>query len=38
LDAEECPIIMVSFDMEADHEHIILSLEKIISIMRNEGL
>jgi hypothetical protein len=36
LNTEEYPILMVSFDIQADHEHIIL--DKIIPIIRKEGL
>jgi hypothetical protein len=36
LESEEYPIVMVSFDIQADHDHIIM--EKILPIIRKEGL
>ncbi|MDQ3868319.1 MAG: hypothetical protein M3250_02025 [Thermoproteota archaeon] len=36
LESEEYPILMVSFEIKADHEHIIM--DKILPIIRKEGL
>ena len=36
LESEEYPILMVSFDIQADHDHIIM--DKILPIIRKEGL
>ncbi len=36
LETEEYPILMVSFDIQADHDHIIM--DKILPIIRKEGL
>jgi hypothetical protein len=36
LDSEEYPILMVSFDIQADHDYIIT--DKIMPIIRKEGL
>jgi hypothetical protein len=36
LNTEEYPILMVSFDIQTDHEHVIL--DKIIPIIREQGL
>ena len=36
LESEEYPILMVSFDIQADHDHIIT--DKIMPIIRKEGL
>lgn len=36
LDNEEFPILMASFDIQADHDHIIM--DKILPIIRKEGL
>ena len=36
LESEEYPILMVSFDIQADHDNIIM--DKIIPIVRKEGL
>jgi hypothetical protein len=36
LENKEYPIIMVSFDVQSDHEYIILN--KILPIIRREGL
>lgn len=36
LESEEYPIIMVSFDIQADHDHIII--DKMLPIIRKEGL
>jgi hypothetical protein len=36
LNTEEYPILMVSFDRQTDHEHVIL--DKIIPIIRKQGL
>jgi hypothetical protein len=36
LESEEYPILMLSFDIQADHDHIIM--DKILPIIRNEGL
>jgi hypothetical protein len=36
LENKEYPIIMVSFDVQSDHEYIIL--DKILPIIRKEGL
>jgi hypothetical protein len=36
LESEEYPILMVSFDKQADHDHIII--DKMLPIIRKEGL
>jgi hypothetical protein len=36
LESEEYPILMVSFDIQADHDHIII--DKMLPIIRKEGL
>ena len=36
LENEEFPILMASFDIQADHDHIIM--DKILPIIRKEGL
>jgi hypothetical protein len=36
LESEEYPILMLSFDIQADHDHIIM--DKILPIIRKEGL
>ena len=36
LETEEYPILMVSFDIQADHDHIII--DKMLPIIRKEGL
>ena len=36
LESKEYPIVMVSFDIQADHDHIIM--DKILPIIRKEGL
>jgi hypothetical protein len=36
LESEEYPILMVSFEIKADHEHIIM--DKILPFIRKEGL
>jgi hypothetical protein len=36
LESKEYPIIMVSFDIQADHDHIII--DKMLPIIRKEGL
>jgi len=36
LESEEYPILMVSFDIHADHDHIII--DKMLPIIRKEGL
>ena len=36
LESEDYPILMVSFDIEADHDHIII--DKMLPIIRKEGL
>jgi hypothetical protein len=36
LESEEYPILMLSFDIQADHDHIIM--DKIMPIIRKEGL
>jgi hypothetical protein len=36
LENEEFPILMASFDIQADHDHIIM--DKILPIIREEGL
>jgi hypothetical protein len=36
LESEEYPILMVSFEIKADHDHIIM--DKILPIIRKEGL
>ena len=36
LESEEYPILMVSFDIQADHDYIIM--DKILPIIRKEGL
>jgi hypothetical protein len=36
LESEEYPILMVSFDIQADHDYIIL--DKMLPIIRKEGL
>ncbi len=36
LESEEHPILMISFDIKADHQHIIM--DKILPIIRKEGL
>ena len=36
LESEEYPILMIIFDIKADHEHIIM--DKILPIIRKEGL
>ncbi len=36
LENKEYPIVMVSFDIQADHDHIIM--DKILPIIRKEGL
>jgi hypothetical protein len=36
LESEEYPILMVSFEIKAEHEHIIM--DKILPIIRKEGL
>jgi len=36
LESEEYPILMVSFDIQANHDNIIM--DKIIPIVRREGL
>jgi hypothetical protein len=36
LESEEYPILMVSFDIQADHDHIII--DKVLPIIRKEGL
>ena len=36
LESKEYPIVMISFDIQADHDHIIM--DKILPIIRKEGL
>jgi hypothetical protein len=36
LESEEYPILMVSFDKQADHDHVII--DKMLPIIRKEGL
>ncbi len=36
LESKEYPIVMVSFDIQADHDHFIM--DKILPIIRKEGL
>ena len=36
LESKEYPILMVSFDIQADHDHIII--DKMLPIIRKEGL